>query len=197
LTQRLSLPASLTQMVHASNFRSRPKQLSKFSVNSSWGDLAISCTPVFKLLVCFSEPLKNDHRIDGLVTLPASVKPERRGDLYALAINRYNKLVLAEDRVKLQAVKSAMNDRVDVLLGDASNSIASATVSGDFATEFLSRGIDVDLESLSEGAYVRCKLDQTAVVVHRDSDKFWLHWPETLTEYIGLWIESVGTLGRH
>jgi sarcosine oxidase gamma subunit len=143
--------------------------------------LKVEYAPLFKLSVCFAEPLASDLVLDGLVSLPAAQGPQKRQDLYALAVNRYNKVVLSEDEAKLD---------------DASSAITSAGLSGVYAAELLSRAVDVDPASIVDGGYVRCQFDHAVIVIHRVNDTFLLHWPEPLTAYLVQWIETVVGLDR-
>jgi sarcosine oxidase gamma subunit len=179
-----------------SNYKRRPKLWPQFSAHASWGDLQIQYTPIFKLMVSFPAPLETDFAVEGLVTLPARQNPQQRSDLYALAINRYNKVILADDMSKLHPVQAALSAQPDVLVGDGSSAITTAAISGVHAAELLSRGTDVDAARLEDGAYVRCQLDQAVIVIHRDNDTFWVHWPEPLTEYVAQWIGSIVALKR-
>jgi sarcosine oxidase gamma subunit len=158
--------------------------------------LKVEYAPLFKLSVCFAEPLASDLVLDGLVSLPAAQGPQKRQDLYALAVNRYNKVVLSEDEAKLDSVQVALSAREDVLVGDASSAITSAGLSGVYAAELLSRAVDVDPASIVDGGYVRCQFDHAVIVIHRVNDTFLLHWPEPLTAYLVQWIETVVGLDR-
>jgi hypothetical protein len=196
LTHESSQLASSIRPAIASSFKRKPKIWTRFAPHASWGDLQIEYAPIFKLSVCLAEPLADDLVLDDLVVLPATQCPQKRQDLYALAVNRYNKVVLSEDEARLHDVRTALTARPDMLVGDASSAIMSARVSGEHASELLSRGIDVDPTSIADGGYIRCQLDQTVVVVHRVNDGFLLHWPEPLTSYAVLWIDSIVRLGR-
>jgi len=117
-------------------------------------------------------------------------------DLCALALNRYNKLVLFTDFERFEQIEQAVSGRTDVLCGHASSAVSSALLSGRHASEFLSHGVQVDTGSLEEGAYVRCQLGQTSVIVHRDEQNFWIHWQECFTDYLARWMRSVLSLQR-
>jgi sarcosine oxidase gamma subunit len=182
--------------VFGSNFKRKPKTWPAFTQHESWGNLKIEYAPIFKLLVCFQEPLQSDYVVDGVVSLPAAQRPQVAKGVYALAINRYNKVVLSDDYAALQLVHAKFASHLEVLVGDASSAISSAKISGDYATELLSHGVDVDLPSLADGAYVRCQLDQAIIMIHRAGNTYCVHWPEPLTDYVVRWIGSVIALKR-
>lgn len=164
--------------------------------HDSWGNLKVEYAPVFKLLVCLQEPLEADLAINGAVTLPATQRPCKQAGLYALALSRYNKVVLSNSFEQLELVRGAICNRPDLLVGDASSAITTARISGDYCAELMSRSVDVDVKAMEDGAYVRCQLDQTPIVIHRDGQSFWIHWPEALTDYFAQWIGSVVSLKR-
>jgi sarcosine oxidase gamma subunit len=146
--------------------------------------------------VNFTMPLRVDLVLEALVALPAVRSAQARTALYALAINRYNKLVLSDDAARLKQVADALSHRNDVLVGDASCAVTSAIVSGHHAAALLSRGVHIDVSAIRNGEYVRCEFGQTAVIIHRGQNDFLIHWPEVMTEYVGKWFASVVGLKR-
>lgn len=195
--QESSIHASSIAAAIGSNFERKPKPWREIVPHESWGDLKIEYqTGLFKLLICFAEPLREDLDLNDLLTIPACRGARKPDSLYSLALNRYNKLVLSTSEHALRQVQAALQQRPDALTGSASSAVTSAIVSGRFTGEFLSRAIEVDIGGLANGAYTRCRFGQGAVIVHRDEDRLWLHWPETMTEYVSNWMNAVLDLQR-
>ncbi|MFL9933917.1 hypothetical protein P0D88_33065 [Paraburkholderia sp. RL18-103-BIB-C] len=193
-----SAPAFSIQMAKNSSFRSTSKAWSgPATAAMSWGNLRIDPRPMLqKMLVTFTTPLLRDLNVGGLLTLPAARGPLAPTDIYSLAINRYNKLVLSEDGAKIEHVAAELSKRDDVLVGDASSAISSAHVSGEHAAELLVRATFADIAALVDGEYLRTQFRHSVVIVHKDGSSFWLHWPEVLTEYMSEWFASVVSLER-
>jgi len=167
------------------------------AVATSWGDLRIDARPLLqKIWVTFATPLANDLHVSDLVTLPAARMPLSPTGIYALAINRYNKLLLSEDGAWIEHVTSELSKREDILLGDASCAISSAVVWGKHAAEMLARAAFVDVANFADGEYARMQFGHSVVIVHKYGDAFWLHWPETLTEYMFGWWALITSFER-
>ena len=147
-------------------------------------------------MVTFSSPLLDDIDFGGIVMLPATRKPVKPAPVYALAVNRYNKLVLSESEAAIAQIVEAAGNRDDVLVGDASCAVSSAVVSGRHASELLERATFIAVDQMEDGEYARTQFGQSVTVVHREAERFWLHWPEALTEYFCEWFETATSLER-
>jgi hypothetical protein len=191
-------PAFSTRTAKSSGFEKAAKAWNgAAAVASSWGDLRIDPRPLLqKIWVTFAAPLANDLHVGDSVTLPAARTPLSPTGIYALAINRYKKLLLSEDGARIEHVAAELSKREDILLGDASCAISSAVVSGEHAAEMLARAAFVDVANFADGEYARMQFGHSVVIVHKYGDAFWLHWPETLTEYMCGWWASVTSIER-
>jgi hypothetical protein len=162
----------------------------------SWHDVKVEHrTAVKRLIVTFSTPLDRDIDVEGLL-LPAGRQPVRPLGVYALAINRYTRLVLSDDADALNALRVHLEALDGALVGDASCSVSSALLSGANSAALLEKATFAPVSSLGDGEYCRLQFGHSALIVHRDGDCFWLHWPEALTEYVCSMFESLVAMER-
>jgi hypothetical protein len=199
LLRESSAPVSSIQKESGSNFNRSPKPwtVSSQPTATSWGDLRIEPHPLLrKMMVTFTSPLLDDIDFGDIVTLPATRKPVKPAPVYALAVNRYNKLVLSESETAMARIADAAGNRDDVLVGDASCAVSSAVLSGRYASELLERATFLAVDQMEDGEYARTQFGQSVVVIHREGERFWLHFPEALTEYFCEWLEAATSIER-
>ncbi|WP_321792421.1 hypothetical protein [Burkholderia pyrrocinia] len=130
----------------------------------------------------FASPQRDDVPLPGIV-LPARRQPVKPTDIYALALNRYNKLILSSSGALLDELAAELGRRSDALIADGSSAIASAVLSGEHAVAWLSSVTFSPIHELAESEYSRVQVGLSGVVVHRYDQKYLIHVPDTLVEY--------------
>lgn len=163
---------------------------------TSWGDLRLEPLPELrKMMVSFASPLHDGVTLQGVV-LPSRRQPIKPTDIYALAISRYNKLILSSSDALLDELAVELKRREDILLGDASSAIASAVLSGEHVVEWLASVIFAPIYELADGEYSRVQVGPVSLIVHRHDQRYLIHLPDTLIEYFCNLFRSTTSVER-